>query len=149
MTKNKFNMNTKRVVLGAIILLISFVFIQCKDKKKEEEDNCPAGRTGQLTMTFKMLHHSRPILGCRVFLKYNASEFPGPDTTKYDFAVSAELNSAYASIDSLNCGRYYVYAIAIDSLLDPSDWVCVGGLPFNTSVVAGVDSLNVYITEGD
>lgn len=147
MTKNKLNMNTKRVILGAIIVMISFVFIQCKDKKKEEEDNCPEGRTGQLTMTFKLLHHSRPILGGRVFLKYNASEFPGPDTTKYDFAVSAEVNSPYASIDSLNCGRYYVYAIGIDSVLDPSNWVCVGGLPFNTSLISGVDSMNVYIKE--
>ncbi|MFN0190217.1 MAG: hypothetical protein ACKVQV_16080 [Bacteroidia bacterium] len=142
-------MNSKRVVFGALILMISFVFIQCKCKKKEEEDNCPEGRTGQLTMNFKMFHHTRPIPGCRVFLKYNASEFPGPDTTKYDYAVSAELNVAYASIDSLNCGRYYVYAIGIDSLLDPSDWVCIGGLPFNTTKFSGVDSVNVYITEGD
>ncbi|MBK9638462.1 MAG: hypothetical protein IPO63_11865 [Bacteroidetes bacterium] len=146
---NKSVMNTKRIILRAIILMICVTFIQCKDKKKEEEDNCSEGRTGQLTMMFKMVHHSRPIPGCRVFIKYNPCEFPGPDTTKYDYAVSAEWNSAYASIDSLNCGRYYVYAIGIDSLLDPSDWICVGGLPFNTSMVSGLDSMNVYITEGD
>ncbi|MBK7965484.1 MAG: hypothetical protein IPK10_09470 [Bacteroidetes bacterium] len=142
-------MNKNKLLLGVCFILMSFVFIQCKDKKKEEEDNCPEGRTGQLTMVFKMLHHSRPIPGCRVFIKYSASEFPGTDTTKYDYAVTAENTSAYASIDSLNCGSYYVYAIGIDSLLDPTDWVCVGGLPFNNSMVAGVDSINVYITEGD
>ncbi len=142
-------MNRNKLILGVFVILMSFVFVRCKDKKKEEEDNCPEGRTGQLTMVFKMLHHSRPIPGCRLFIKYNASEFPGADTTKYDYAVTAENTSAFASVDSLNCGSYYVYAIGIDSLLDPTDWVCVGGLPFNTSMVAGVDSMNVYITEGD
>lgn len=142
-------MNLNKLMLGVTLVLMSFVFVQCKCKEDEEEDNCPEGRTGQLTMVFRMLHHSRPIPGCRVFIKYNASEFPGADTTKYDYAVSAENSSAYASIDSLNCGRYYVYAIGIDSLLDPTDWVCSGGLPFNTGLVSGTDSLNVYITEGD
>lgn len=136
-----------KAVLG--VVLISFFFVQCKDKKKTEEDNCPEGRTGQLTMVFKLVHHTRPIPGCRVFLKYSAGEFPGADTTKYDYAVSAASNSAYASIDSLNCGTYYVYAVGIDSLLDPSDWICVGGLPFSKTLASGVDTLNVYITEGD
>lgn len=142
-------MNKKKLLFGLFVVLMSFVFSQCKCKDEEAEDLCPEGRTGQLTMVFKMLHHSRPIPGCRVFIKYNASEFPGSDTTKYDYAVTAENTSAYASIDSLNCGRYYVYAIGIDSILDPTDWVCVGGLPFNTGLVNGTDSMNVYITEGD
>lgn len=142
-------MNRNKFILGLFLILMSFVLVQCKCKDEEEIDNCPEGRTGELTMVFKMLHHTRPIPGCRVFIKYNTSEFPGPDTTKYDYAVSAETTSAYASIDSLNCGRYFVYAIGIDSLLDPTDWICVGGLPFNTTMVAGVDSMNVYITEGD
>jgi hypothetical protein len=142
-------MSKNKLILGVFFILMGFVFMQCKSKKEEEIDNCPEGRTGQLTMVFKMLHHSRPIPGCRVFIKYNASEFPGPDTTKYDYAVTAENTSVYASVDSLNCGRYYVYAVGIDSLLDPSEWICVGGLPFNTTQISGIDSMNVYITEGD
>ena len=40
---NKSVMNTKRIILRAIILMICVTFIQCKDKKKDEEDNCPEG----------------------------------------------------------------------------------------------------------
>jgi len=142
-------MKSFRIISVLLLVGTSIFFVQCKEKKKVEEDNCPEGRTGQLTLTLKMLHHTRPIPGCRVYIKYNASEFPGEDTTKYDYSVSAESNIAYASVDSLNCGRYYIYAVGIDSLLDPSDWVCKGGLPYTTTAFTGTDSLNVYITEGD
>lgn len=140
----------KRKITLLLALCIMGVLASCNDEKKEEEvDNCAEGRTGNLTLVTRMVHHQRPIVGCRVFIKFNALEFPGEDTTKYDFAFSANAQSAYASVDSLACGDYYVYAIGIDSMLPPTNWVCKGGLPYRTTLSAGTDSINVYITEGD
>lgn len=131
------------------VLLLAF-FESCGDKKEDPEpDLCNEGRNGDLTLSMKMLHHTRPISGARVFIKYNAFEFPGEDTTRYDYAVSATTDSPYALIDSLSCGNYYIYAIGVDSLLDPSNWICKGGLPFRTNLSSGTDSIKVYITEGD
>lgn len=142
-------MTHPKIILMAIVCCIAIVFPSCKDKEKEDEDNCREGRTGALTLVPRFIHHSRPIPGCRVFLKYGATEFPGEDTTKYDYRLSADWSSFYAAIDSLACGNYYIYAIGIDSLLDPSNWICKGGRPYSTSANSGVDSLSVYITEGD
>ncbi len=128
----------------ALVLLGLLVGISgCK------KDKCEAGRTGNLTLTTKMLHHSRPINGCSVFVKYNATEFPGEDTTKYDYKVAADFNSPFCVISNLSCGDYFIYAVGIDSLLDPSNWVVKGGLPYSTENASGNDNLNVYITEGD
>ncbi len=139
--------STLRASMLSILLAVSLV--SCKDKTEEEIDNCPEGRTAFLNVVTRMVHHTRPINGCRVFIKYGATNFPGEDTTKYDFAVTSDWNSAYATFDSLNCGQYYIYAIGIDSLLDPSNWIVKGGLPYSTTATTGIDSINVYITEGD
>lgn len=142
---------TKSIIKYALAsLMLSLVFVSCNEDKTDEEiDECPEGRTASLSVITKMVHHTRPINGCRVFIKFNATNFPGEDTTKYDYAVTSEWNSPYATIDSLNCGKYYIYAIGIDSLLDPSNWIVKGGLPYSTTATAGTDSINVYITEGD
>lgn len=132
-----------------ISLLASGLITSCKDKSEDDADNCIEGRGGQLTLIFQMIHHTRPIKGGAVFLKYNATEFPGEDTSLYDYSVSALSNSSFVSVDSLSCGNYYIYAVGIDSLLDPVSWTCKGGIPYSTSSSSGTDTLRVYITEGD
>jgi len=137
--------------LAAFLWLTLVVFFSsCKDEEDEQPvDLCDEGRTGQLVISATMIHHTRPIKGCDLYIKYNATEFPGEDTSLYDYHVTAPGNSAVAVVDSLNCGNYYLYAVGIDSLLDPSGWLCKGGLPFSTDQKSGSVSLNVYITEGD
>lgn len=129
---------------------VALLFQSCRDEEDDPQpDLCIEGRSGELQLVIKMVHHTRPIKGARVFIKYNATEFPGGDTTRYDYAVSAMADSPFATIDSLSCGNYYLYAIGIDSLLDPTNWICKGGLPYRTDLSVGTDSINVYITEGD
>ena len=149
---NILTMRFSRRLMPFLLLLITLMvsFYGCKpDKDDEPVDSCPEGRTGALQLSATMIHHSRPIKGCDLYIKYNATEFPGEDTSLYDYHVTAPGNSAVAVIDSLNCGNYYLYAIGIDSLLDPSGWLCKGGLPFSTDKKSGSVSINVYITEGD
>lgn len=147
--KNLTAMKKYLSVLSLLLLGLVLFIASCKDEDEEVQDNCAEGRTGALTLVPRFIHHTRPIPGCRVFIKYGATEFPGEDTSKYDYRASADWNSSYATIDSLSCGDFYVYAVGIDSLLDPSNWVCKGGRPYRTNAGSGVDSLSVYITEGD
>lgn len=147
-SRNRFDV-VKGFRLLAICAAILF-FQSCKEEQDDPQpDLCNEGRTGELELVMRIVHHTRPIKGSRVFIKYNATEFPGDDTTRYDYAVSSLDDSPFATIDSLACGNYYLYAVGIDSLLDPTNWVCRGGLPFSTNQSVGTDSINVYITEGD
>lgn len=122
----------------------------CGDDEKDQSDNCPEGRTGSLKLVANMIHHTRPIKGCTVYVKYGATEFPGDDPARYDYSVQAANDTSIAIIDSLNCGDYYIYAVGVDSLLDPVNWICKGGIPFRTSLKNDTTiNLNVFITEGD
>lgn len=138
--------STAMLVILCICSLLSFQ--GCKPEE-EDGDNCSPGRSGNLRLVLNMIHHTRPIKGATVYIKYGAVEFPGEDPGLYDFSVTADTLSSFATVDSLACGQYYIYAVGIDSLLDPVNWMCKGGVPYNTTASSGVDSLNVYITEGD
>jgi hypothetical protein len=128
------------------VLLLGFFTLFSACKKKSE---CGAGTGGSLTLVPKMIHHTRPINGCMVYIKFNTSEFPGEDVSKYDLSYKADNIKSEVSIPSLNCGDYYIYAVGIDSLLDPTNWICKGGIPYSTDQKEGAINLNVYITEGD
>lgn len=127
---------------------VMFLFQGCKPEE-EDDDNCKPGRSGNLRIVLNMIHHTRPIKGATVYIKYGAVEFPGENPALYDYSTTADALSSFAAVDSLACGQYYIYAVGIDSLLDPVNWICKGGIPYNTSASSGTDSLNVYITEGD
>ncbi|GIV26514.1 MAG: hypothetical protein KatS3mg027_0328 [Bacteroidia bacterium] len=90
-------------------------------------------------------HHGKNIPYARVFIKFNAKDFPGNDTTVYDAKISADAN-AYYSIKFYK-GDYYLYAIGYDYSIPPP-YVVSGGthvyLRYNE-----VKQLDIYVTEGD
>ena len=92
----------KKLILFACLLI---AFISCKKNQLG----------GQSTVSGTVLHHSRFIAGARVFIKFNAKEFPGNDTTKYDAKVVADLSGTY----NFNCyqGNYFLYAYGYDDQL--------------------------------
>ena len=128
-----------------IVVILAIVFItSCK------EDKCKGGGAGgNLTIKATTVHHSRPIPGCTIYVKYNATEFPGEDVTKYDFSIKADNDKTFAFVSNLTCGEYYFYAVGIDSLLDPSNWICKGGITYSTSQEQDTIAISVPITEGD
>jgi len=70
---------------------------------------------GKCTVQGRVMHHSKLIANARVFIKFNAKEFPGNDTTKYDAKVVADLSGNY----NFNCyqGNYFLYAYGYDDQL--------------------------------
>jgi hypothetical protein len=53
------------------------------------------------------------IKGARVYVKYNAQEFPGSDFSKYDKTVSADTNLAHSHIEGMKCGKYFFICYGI------------------------------------
>lgn len=139
------------------LLLMLSVLTQSSSCKKDDKDpepdpyaNCNAGKNGQLSIRANFKHHSKNIPGCTLFIKYNQEEFPGhPDSTAYDLIVPAGSDSSFLTIDSLDCGKYYLFATGIDSALDPSIWIVQGGIPYSTTDKQGFVNLIVPVTEGD
>lgn len=70
-------------------------------------------------------HHGKPIADAYVYIKFNTTEFPGDDYTKYDTYVKTDVNGNYSI--SFYKGSYYLYASGYD--LDiPSPFIVKGGL---------------------
>lgn len=83
---------------------------------------------GKSTVSGKVAHHSKAIPYASVFIKFDASDFPGKDTTFYDAKVSADVTGNY-SISTYK-GKYYLYSFGFDYAIDPPYHV-LGGVPVN------------------
>jgi hypothetical protein len=96
---------------------------------------------GSATVKGVVKHHSKVIGGSRVFIKYNASEFPGRDTTFYDAKVFADAQGRY----SFACykGKYYLYGFGYD---DGVPGAVSGGIPINVRTKELLE-IDVQVTE--
>jgi hypothetical protein len=67
---------------------------------------------GNATITGKAVHHDKAVAYASVFIKFNAKEFPGSDTTVYDAKVRADENGNF----TIKCykGNYYLYGFGYD-----------------------------------
>lgn len=80
---------------------------------------------GKATLKGRVLHHSKPIPNAIIYIKYNATEFPGDDYKLYDTSVEADASGNYSL--ALYKGSYYIYASGLD--LDiAAPFKVVGGL---------------------
>ena len=106
---------------------------------------------GQLiTLELEVKHHYRSLPGCNVYLKKNATEFPGNDPSNYDMESESNANG-FVQFNNLLYGDYYVYVDGYDP--DVADSV-IGYLPIlldESSVQNNGDDLSssfiVYVTE--
>ncbi|TND03501.1 MAG: hypothetical protein FD123_3922 [Bacteroidetes bacterium] len=55
------------------------------------------------------------VPGSQVYLKYNAQDYPGPNTGLYDENVVADFGG-HATFINLRRGYYYVYVLGVDTL---------------------------------
>ena len=96
------------------LLFIGLAFFACKKNQLG----------GKSSIKGAVMHHSKPIAYATVFIKYNAKEFPGTDTTLYDAKVKADVNGNYI----IKCykGDYYLFGYGFDYALPPP-YVVKGG----------------------
>jgi len=119
------------------ILIFSSIlfFTQCKKNQTG----------GKATVKGTVVHHNKPIPDAYVYIKFNTTEFPGSDYTKYDTYVQADASGNYTI--PLYKGSYYLFAKGYD--LDiPAPFLVEGGLSVS---VRNKENLTktIAVTEGD
>ncbi|MFN6036871.1 MAG: hypothetical protein ACK452_00255, partial [Bacteroidota bacterium] len=60
-----------------LTVFVSIIFFGCKKNKLG----------GNSVVSGKVKHHSKPIGGATVFIKFGTKDFPGVDTLRYDSKV--------------------------------------------------------------
>jgi hypothetical protein len=97
----------KKIFFISLLLIPFFEFSSC----------CKGGSGGDATLDCSVFHHSKPIPGATVYVKYNATEFPGTDVSVYSANAKASGTSNTLKIEGLHCGDYFLYGVGFDSAL--------------------------------
>ena len=91
------------------LILAVFVNLSCKKEG-------PTGGVvkGKYKIIVTVMHHERILQGIPVYLKYDATEFPGHDISLYDWNNTSDL-SGVATFDEMFDGNYFLYGKGIDT----------------------------------
>jgi hypothetical protein len=107
-----------------------------------------AGKGGDASIQGKVLHHEALIPNARIFIKYNTSNFPGTDTTKYDDKVQSDNQGNY-KFEGLKKGKYFLYGVGKDGVANGNPFDVVGGARVDINSKKATVQFNVPVTEGD
>jgi hypothetical protein len=89
--------------------------------------SCKKGDTGgDATIAGHVKHHSTPIKGATVYVKFDEQELPSDPTNNYDLKIVGEANEDHVHIEGLRYGKYYLYAVGFDSTIMQT---VTGGVP--------------------
>ncbi len=98
------------------IILISLVVLIINSCKK---DDGPSGSgpivKGSISLEAHAVHHTWDVYGIMIYLKRNATEFPGNDTSVYEYSGVADSYGKY-TFENLYPGNYFVYAAGFDNI---------------------------------
>jgi hypothetical protein len=125
------------------LFLVAAIFAVSCGKDDENGSGVVKG-TNKLIVS--VVHHTYSIPGIEVYLKYNATEFPGTDTTKYEWMDLSD-NSGIAEFENLFEGNYFIYAKGLDQQIG----LFVAGasqVVLNSSSITNNEAyVTLYVTE--
>lgn len=98
-----------------IFLLFLIALSGCKKNELEGKSN----------ISGNIKHHEKIIAYATVFIKFNAKDLPGVDTTLYDDKVKADANGNY----TIKCykGNYFLYGYGYDNQVSSNNGRVTGG----------------------
>ena len=106
--------------------------------------SCKKNQTGGKGSVKGMVeHHGKAIADAFVYIKFNATEFPGDDYTNYDTYVKTDANGNYSI--AFYKGSYYLYAKGYDMDI-PYPFEVKGGLPVSLKNKENITK-NISVTE--
>jgi hypothetical protein len=132
-------MRNSKILISLIFFLItsiSFIFWGCKKNQLG----------GSSVISGKVRHHSKSIAGASVFIKFNARDFPGDDTTIYDAKVQCDEYGNFV-IDDFYKGEYYLFSVGKDNAI-PYPYLVKGGISFSIRKNEQL-TRDIAVTEGD
>jgi hypothetical protein len=114
-----------KVKLSSIKIILFFIGIFCMSCKKSPDEGSVI--YGNITLDLHMKHHYWDVPYLKVYMKKDATTFPGSDTTLYEYKGHADASSNI-TFNRLMIGKYFIYATGYDSLYQSQ---VIGRLPIN------------------
>ena len=105
----------KKLLIAILLFCAFFSINSCKKNQLG----------GKARLKGQVKHHEAIIPNAYIYIKYNATEFPGDDYTAYDTYTQADASGNYSI--SFYKGSYYLYAVGEDKNI-PAPQTVKGGL---------------------
>lgn len=133
--------------LIASALLIAASCSSCKDDDNPSS-TCVGGTGGNLTIIAKLAHHGSVIPNHygnpdTVWIRYNTQEWSNAPAGA-DTMVIGEEGEDHIHLESLKCGKYYLYGSGLDTMITQ---VVKGGIPVSTDQTSGELLITIPVTE--
>lgn len=119
-----------------ILFLCALSFFGCKKNQLGGKSNIKG----------KVMHHDTPIPYARVYIKFNATEFPGEDPANYNTYIDADHNGNFL-ISNIYHGKYYFYGVGIDPSLGATNNIVKGGIALKVKMLKEITGFEVPVTE--
>lgn len=123
-----------KYIIYTLIIITPF-FVSCKKNQMG----------GKSDVSGSVFHHSKRIPEAIIYVKFNATEFPGSDVSAYDAKIIVDAEGNYSA--KFYKGNYYLYAVGKDYAI-PAPYVVVGGAAIKLRTNED-KNINIYVTEGD
>ena len=127
-----------------LFLLAAVLLVSCG---KDDHSGGPGPiLTGKNKLVVSVMHHTYAVAGVNVFLKNNATEFPGPDTSLYEWQATSDP-SGIAVFENLFEGNYFLYAKGFDPFVGRE---VIGAAPalLNSNTLTNNEIyVTLYVTE--
>ncbi|MBL0137707.1 MAG: hypothetical protein IPP86_04140 [Bacteroidetes bacterium] len=138
-------MELLKITLSATLVISFLSIFSCR------KEGCEAGTGGEVTLKIMPEHHGVPIYNSQnyrdtVYVKFNATDFPGPDRSNFDLIMWGNANENFVKVSGLKCGQYYIMVSGFDTSAQWNIRV-VGGIPLNFSESSGEKLVTVPVTE--
>lgn len=138
-------MELLKITLSATLVISFLSIFSCR------KEGCEAGTGGEVTLKIMPEHHGVPIYNSQnyrdtVYVKFNATDFPGPDRSNFDLIMWGNANENFVKVSGLKCGQYYIMVSGFDTSAQWNIRV-VGGIPLNFSESSGEKAVTVPVTE--
>lgn len=98
-----------------LFLIASVFFVGCKKDNTLHDANGNVIVQGKLILKIQAKHHSWGVPYLPIYLKKDATTWPGTDSTKYELNTTAD-NEGKCEFDHLYPGNYYIYAHGYDMI---------------------------------
>lgn len=126
----------------ALLIMTGLIFYACK--KQPEQPIVAASK--KATLVLEVMHHQWTVPGIPVYIKKGATEFPGKDTTLYDFSLITN-QSGNATFHDLIFGNYFLFVHGWDPVFNDS---VIGYKPVvinDSSAAGGIVDDRIFVSE--
>ncbi len=116
-----------------LLVVCALTFFGCKKNQLGGKSNIKG----------KVMHHSQAIPYARVYIKYNATDFPGADVSVYNTYIDADHNGNFL-IEKIYHGQYYFYAVGTDITISQT---VKGGIPLKVKMLKEITGFEIPVVE--